>query len=154
MLSLSLVGAMPLFKKYRERRNIREVAEKRIAEAGKQFANELADPKAFERGELQPYFESVEGPESIIEWLETAPLVQQAEKLGIEIPQEWWVTKKDKPWIEKWHLDAKHRAKLKRLINEARYTQAKKFVELVIPVLGLLVALVALLKDILIAWLD
>ena len=133
---------------------MREAAEERIAETDKLFANELADPKAFERGELEPYFESVEGPESIIAWLETTPLVRHVGKLGIEVPEEWWVTKQDKPWIEKRHLDAKHRAKLKRLIREEQYTQAKKFVDLVIPVLGLLVALVVLLKDILIAWFD
>ncbi len=136
--------------KYLKRRKMRDAAEHRITEADKLFSRELADPGAFEKGELEPYFQSIVGPQSILNWLDTVPLTRKAEKRGIVIPPEWWVTKRDVPWIEKDHLNSEHRAKLKRLIREERFNQADNWVGLLVPILALLVALAALLKDLLI----
>ncbi len=142
---------MTFLGRYFARRKMRDAAEHSIAETDKLFAHELADPEAFERGDLQSYFQKIDGPQSILHWLGTMPLVRKAEKLGIEIPQEWWITMRDSPYIEKDYLNSEHRAKLHRLVREERFKQANKWVGLLVPILALLVALVALMKDLLIA---
>ena len=142
---------MTFLGRYLERRKMRDAAEQRIAEADKLFAHKLADPTAFEKGELGTYFEMIDGPRSILDWLGTMPLVRKAEKLGIETPQEWWITRRDNPYVEKNYLNSENRAKLQRLVGEERFKQANNWAGLLVPIVALLVALVALMKDLLIA---
>jgi hypothetical protein len=84
----------------------------------------------------------------------TKRLIAKAEKLGIEIPDEWWTRPRpEDPFTVKPYIGDRKRTKLKRLIQDERYKQAKKWTELLAPIIGALtgiigtiIGLIAILK--------
>jgi len=92
--------------------------------------------------------------DSITGWRESDPIVRKAEKLGIEIPSEWWFGSASTDPDFKVHIRGLELAKLCRLIRDEQMRRRKEWIGLLnesvgalLPIAGWLVALAAVLKD-------
>ena len=91
--------------------------------------------------------------DSIAGWKKSDPIVRKAEKLGIEIPPHSWFGIADpnpEPGFKP-HIRGIDLAKLRKMIRAEQRRRRKEWIEILSPVAGWLVAMAALLKDVLIA---
>lgn len=115
---------------------------------GQEFIIELADVRE-ERERLR----------ELLEVYETQALIRKAEKFGIEVPykREWFTEVMPDPYdpdtkheLALDRLNERGRAAVTRQIWDARIGRIKDVVSILMPVLGWIVAILALLKDIII----
>jgi hypothetical protein len=91
--------------------------------------------------------------DSIAGWKKSAPLVKKAEELGIEIDPLWWFGSAD-PKPEpgfKVHIRGIELGKLRKLVRDEQMRRRKEWIEILSPLAGWIVAIIALLKDVLLA---
>jgi hypothetical protein len=88
-----------------------------------------------------------------IEILDAEELIREAGRYGIdELPPHDVYEPKLKGLDSSHYFKPKQKAQLIKTISVAKYKRWKRWVELFVPILSLLIAALALMKDIIIAW--
>lgn len=93
----------------------------------------------------------------LIEQHDSRQIVRQAERFGIEIPvkPEWFTTEikhidpdnlESEEVMDRW-LNETGRTMIERQVKEARFAYWKRWADILVPILALIVAIIALLKD-------
>ncbi len=132
----------PALEEWKSRRKIkgelnrlREFYLPRLKAARGQEAEELAEQ----------YYQERCIPEAELDHIETRKLLRKARKYLIEVPNDgdWWEDEED--YLLKGNLTEVGQLRLRRLISNEQYAHIKKWVELIVPLLTLLVGLVGAL---------
>ena len=141
---------MLILDEWRERRRLR----RELAEITGRYSSRLKAANEEEREAIVNERESeMAGPYILLEMSETDRLLRKVRKLGIDYKSEstWWV--ENEITEQSWLSNVAH-AKLRKLIRDERFNIAEKWVKILVPVLtavisilGLIVALVSVIKS-------
>jgi len=141
---------MQMLDEWRERRRLR----RQIAEITRLYSPKVKAASEEEREAILNERESeMAGPYILLEMSETDRLLKKVRKLGIDYKSEstWWL--ENEITEQSWLSNVGH-AKLRKLIRDERFNIAEKWVKILVPVLtavisilGLIVALVSVIKS-------
>jgi hypothetical protein len=137
-------------------RKRRHELQKEISQIERQYAQRLSTAVGKEVNQItQEKWRAMGDRRLELEALETDRLVRKARRHRVLIPKDkdwWWYdgeniqgTSLDDMW-ESPFLTETRKVGAEKLISEARFTNVKRWIELFIPILSLLIALIALLK--------